>query len=384
MKIAYLGAIPFSDLEIPLIKAFQEKKCDVSFYFYIGGREVHGGCIDIDKVKEVDNILKASIYSEFSMFDKYVCLDNIYIINNYHNQRWHWKSWWIWLKFIKHLKSTKVDIIHIVWPMYDQRYLLYLSGIPTVMTVHDPLPHSGQVSRKREMARYLSFQYSKSLILLSKVYLEEFCRKYKIPKEKVCISKLGSYDCINLFHDDTKPIHGRYILYFGQIQSHKGIEFLLESMLSVHESIPELKCVIAGKGNFYFDISKYEKLDYIEIRNYYVRTNELASLLKWCEFAVVPYRDATQSGVVQTAFSAGVPLIATNVGSLPEAVRHEETGLIVQAGNVEDMSNAIIRLANDKKLLDQLKSNINNKWKPDMSWGKIADQFIHVYNSLKR
>ena len=44
------------------------------------------------------------------------------------------------------------------------------------------------------------------------------------------------------------------------IKKYKGIEYLLESMLSVHKSCPDLKLIVAGSGDFYFDVEKYNLL----------------------------------------------------------------------------------------------------------------------------
>lgn len=70
---------------------------------------------------------------------------------------------------------------------------------------------------------------------------------------------------------------------------------------------------------------------------------QLAGLLNDALFAVCPYKDATQSGVIQTAFSMDCPVIGTDVGALPEAIDNGVTGLIVPPCNSEALAHAIIR-----------------------------------------
>lgn len=84
-----------------------------------------------------------------------------------------------------------------------------------------------------------------------------------------------------------------------------------------------MNLVIAGGGQIYFDFKPYENLNYIKLINEYIPISSLSGLLQNALFAVCPYKDATQSGVVQMAFSANVPLIVTNVGDLPNAVKME-------------------------------------------------------------
>ena len=78
---------------------------------------------------------------------------------------------------------------------------------------------------------------------------------------------------------------------------------------------------MAGGGKFHFDVSEYEALDYIGIRNRFIPDDEMVALIKNCAFMVCPYTDATQSGVIMSAFAFNKPVIATDVGGLPEMVK---------------------------------------------------------------
>ena len=153
-------------------------------------------------------------------------------------------------------------------------------------------------------------------------------------------------------------------------------------MKLVHKKHPNIKVVIAGKGRFHFDIELYRKLCYVEILNRYIPEWEIAQLLHNCLFAVCPYRDATQSGVVQTAFSAGVPLIVTDVGGLPEAVKDGVTGLVIPPNDVNSLKMAIENLIESPDLLKMFKKNIDKIWYPTMNWGPVADKYIQCYEDL--
>lgn len=383
MRIAYLGSLSLSDLEFPLLHSMQKRKdVEIVYYLPVMGKRSAAALININRVKKIDGIIKASEYDEFLQYKDYINLDKVFLINNYHNQRWHWKSWWIWITLLRHIKSQEVDVFHFVWPFANQRKLLYLLKKPRVMTVHDPLPHSSQISHKSEADRLLSFIAADKLILLNKIQIKDFCLKYNINESKIHLSHLGSYDCINFLGKKQEQDASPYILFFGQIQDHKGVDVLLTAMTKVHEAVPTLKCVIAGKGFFSFNIAPFQKLDYIDIRNYFIPIKELAGLLNGCLFAVCPYKDATQSGVVQTAFSAGVPLIVSNVGSLPESVKDGVMGIVVPPCDSDALAVAIVKLAKDKLLQQSFRNNIESNWKKDMSWDKIVDGYVNVYQIL--
>jgi glycosyltransferase involved in cell wall biosynthesis len=150
-------------------------------------------------------------------------------------------------------------------------------------------------------------------------------------------------------------------------------------MKIVHSHYPELMLVIAGGGRFYFDVEPYRRLDYVRIINRYVSVSELSGMLRACEFAVCPYKDATQSGVVQTAFTLGVPMVVTDVGALAGAVEHGKTGIVVRPCDADQLAEGIITLYSDKKKLLAMRKNIMETWMPDMQWGPIAEKYLECY-----
>ena len=162
---------------------------------------------------------------------------------------------------------------------------------------------------------------------------------------------------------------------------YKGVEYLLEAMKTVHARCPELMLVIAGGGRFYFDIEPSKKLDYVKIINHYIGIRELAGMLRACEFGVCPYKDATQSGVVQTAFTLGVPMVVTDVGALADAVAHNKTGIVVRPCDANDLAKAIMDLHSDGEKRDTMRKNIQEEWVKEMGWEPIALDYLKCYKS---
>lgn len=382
MKIIYFGSIATTDCDFPLLRSYLQKGLDVVAYFTLADRNKKAGLICVDEMKKEDIILKASDIEAFKRYESYLNLDKVFVINSYHYRRNQWQSWVLWLKVLIHIYRQKANIIHFVWPPSKQGYCLYLLPLRRVLTVHDPFPHSSGVSTSKEKSRLKAFKKCDKIVLLNKVQLCDFLNTYKIRREKVILNHLGEYDCLRIVHNGNNFSEQNYILYFGQIQSHKGVEFLLDAMIMLHESHPEIKLIVAGNGNYYFDVKPYECLDYIEFRNRYIPVPELATLLQKCLFAVCPYKDATQSGVVQTAFSVNVPLIVTDVGALPEVVKDGIYGIVVPPCDSKAISEAMTNLIESPELLNKFRENINNQWRPTMSWDPIAEKNIEMYKSL--
>ena len=151
-------------------------------------------------------------------------------------------------------------------------------------------------------------------------------------------------------------------------------------MVRVHEAYPDVSLIVAGSGTFHFDISKYETFDYIEFRNRYIPDNELVGLINNSEFLVCPYTDATQSGVIMSAFAFAKPVIATNVGGLPDMLGNGKYGMVVERNNINSLAENIVRLLSDDVLLKLLSDNIKSDYLTGgNSWNMIAADIKNEY-----
>jgi glycosyltransferase involved in cell wall biosynthesis len=173
----------------------------------------------------------------------------------------------------------------------------------------------------------------------------------------------------------------RYILFFGRITAYKGLDYLFPAMKILHKAHKNVKLIAAGYcEKYYFDISEYHDCSYIEIINRFIPDNELAVLIQNALFVVCPYIDATQSGVVMSAFAFNVPVLATNVGGLSEYVEHMKSGYIVTPKNINELAEGMKFLLDHNELLDEQRKYIEEKYKTgDYSWDKITGDLIEIY-----
>ena len=221
--------------------------------------------------------------------------------------------------------------------------------------------------------------YTRKFIVLNKAEVDVFSKEYSVSKRKIFTSHLGYYNILHMYGDVNKKKE-KYILFFGRISPYKGIEYLLKAMEIVHKKHPDVKVIIAGSGKMYFDVSKYENLDYVEIRNRFIELDELADLIRGALFTVCPYIDATQSGVVYSSFALNTPVIATKVGGLPEMIDDGETGIIVPPKDVNALASAILSYLNNSELLKKMNKNIAESAKSgNGSWDIIAEEYISIY-----
>ena len=98
---------------------------------------------------------------------------------------------------------------------------------------------------------------------------------------------------------------------------------------------------------------------------------------------VCPYVDATQSGVIMSAFSLKKPVIATAVGAIPEMLTDHVHGLLVPPRESSSLANAIETLLESPDIIEEMKTNIIHDYSEGIrSWKYIAHEYADIYNEI--
>ena len=145
-----------------------------------------------------------------------------------------------------------------------------------------------------------------------------------------------------------------------------------------------INLVVAGRGDFGFDISDYKKLPYIHFLNDFIPDNELVGLIKGSEFVVCPYTDATQSGVVMSSYTFNKVVVATRTGGLPEMLDDGKLGPIIRPKSIDDIVHTILSLLNEPVKIEQYEKAICEKYSGEKSWGSIVDYNMIVYKKIAK
>ena len=384
MKIAYLGKIQLSDVDLSYLHEAQEM-ADITYFMEVNPRFLTGPAFHIKTIYPKSGLFKATdIYPEFSTLRYFINPDKFYVLNTC-GKLWQIKSFWTHLLLLLFLIRQKFDLIHLVWPPNVYEFILYVLRHKMILTVHDPFPHSGLDTFIVRLRRRFAFRLIPRFVILNKAQRQAFLDFYKLEPSKVTDSQLSCYTYLHTVAPDWTNVGApdSYILFAGKISPYKGLDYLLPAIEKVHESCPDCRLIVAGGGKYHFDISHYKCLDYVDIRNRFIPDSQLVALIKNCAFMVCPYTDATQSGVIMSAYAFYKPVIATNVGGLPEMVRNEHYGLIIKEKDTDILANAIIKLWQHPEKIKTYSDNIRRSYNSgELSWKKIAEDMIQTYNNF--
>ena len=384
LKIAYISGRMFSDVDLSFLMEAKEM-ADIDYYVPIFRKYYKGAAFNIQKPSPKFGIYPViELYPELTPCSRMIDANRFFTVNSYAMHMWDPRNLWLYVKLAWRLR--KYDVIHITdFPQYYEIPLYFLRK-KIVLTVHDPIPHSTEQCNAPLVlkARKWGFRLLNHFIILNSAQKEECVALNHLEKKHIYDSLLGRYDYLRMCEQpNRKGKNGDYFLFFGQIASNKGIDYLLEAMKRVHTQYPNMRLIVAGKGKYPFDITEYQKLDYIEFRNRFIPDDELAELIQGAYCAVCPYKDATQSGVVMSAFAFNKPIIATNVGGLLEQVEHDKYGLIVPPCDVDALANTMIRLLSHPEKLQEYADNIERDYSEGpKSWKEIAKKLNIIYQEI--
>lgn len=380
MKVAYISTPHFADCDIPLIGELQ-KKINLFYFLKVSESTKRLTLIKIESLNKRGGVYPASDFPELAYLANDIELSKTYIVNLPGKHDWSISNLFAIFRMVCFILHLKINIVHLTWPPRYGEFFTYLLRKRIVITMHDPLPHSSEDTWLNRFHRNVCFRLLDNFILLNETQKEEFIKTYHMGAKCVALSHLSTYTNLRNIKPQ-KPDVSNYILFYGGISSHKGIEYLCEAMDEICKKYPDMKLVVAGKGKIYFDLNQYAIYNngHLVLLNRYLDDTELVGLIRSSLFVVCPYVDATQSGVIMSAFALNKPVIATNVGALPTMVKNGQYGTIVPPRDAAALVTAIDTLIGNPKKIKAMTENIEHDYSEGKySWNAIAQGILEVY-----
>ena len=379
-KIAYISITALSDSDLPLISELA-KRCTVDYYLLATNTTRQGTVVNI-QLKDKGGVFPGTMYPELKSLQRWIDLQHVYIVNKPVNHDWAWLNFKVSWQWMKMLKKRNYDIIHVTWPLRYSSFPLYFLHKKMVLTMHDPIPHSSNETFETHIHRWCCHHFTPDFILLNRTQREEFLCRYGIDASRVHQSQLSIYTHLKYTNPAPPMAKSPYILYIGSIMPHKGIEYLCEAMAEVMTDNQDIRAVIAGKGDYYFDKSHYEGNSRFIFINRFITDEEIASFITNCTAVVCPYKDATQSGVIMSAFALNKPVIATRVGALHEMMEDGRHGYLVPPKDSHALAKAIRQIILPG-VTEQMSANIAKDFSSgERSWDKTAKGMAEIYQEI--
>jgi len=218
-------------------------------------------------------------------------------------------------------------------------------------------------------------------IVKSSPYLSRFKEKCEIIPFGVNFQKIEKVN-----EDQTQKIKNKYkdfILFVGRLNYYKGVRYLVRAMKNVNSNL-----VIIGEGQQEnFLRREVERLKIKEKVFFlpFVKTEELISFYKTCKVFVLPsiFKSEAFGIVLIEAMACGAPLISTELGTGTSFVnKNKTTGFVVSPRNEEELSSAINKIIDNKKMAQEMRVNSIERAKELFSLEGMIQKTKKVYENL--
>ncbi|MBL8089646.1 MAG: glycosyltransferase family 4 protein [Anaerolineales bacterium] len=159
----------------------------------------------------------------------------------------------------------------------------------------------------------------------------------------------------------------------GRLVAIKGHDVLIKSIELIKKANENFHILIVGEGKFRQELEQLIQSanvqNFVTLAGYQDRETALA-IINASDIFMMPSRYEGTPVALLEAASLGVPIIASQVGGIPELVTHQQEALLVPPENPSELASAILQLINDKKLASRLATNAKDKAQTQFSLEK--------------
>lgn len=293
---------------------------------------------------------------------------------------------------------VRPDVVHVqghVSPRLEPalvRVSRWLSGPPVVSTVHEVIPYE----RPEEFRAAWSAAYRAvdGLVIHSRFVAGELSREYGWRADASVIAH-GDYSFFRPEHAIDRaaartarglPAGRRLALFFGYVRPYKGLDLLAEAWAAaVGAGLPEdVDLVVAGSvaadAEGHLEVLRSAAGPRLHAFPGYADETAMAEYLAAADVVVAPYRRCYTSGIVPLAFSFGLPVLATAVGSIPEQVRPGRNGLLAPPDDAVALARGLVRLFTECDLGRLGRGAAASA--AALSWDSVARDTVAAYGAV--
>ncbi len=294
-------------------------------------------------------------------------------------------------------RKEKPDLIHAHWILpqgFTAAIISKFLGIPVVVTAH-----AGDVfPLDKPLFRFLSrFSInSAAAVTVNSSYTKAAVEK--IAHKPASVIPMGVD--LKLFSSSTASaaavvrkkysVKGKMVLFVGRLAEKKGVTYLISAMAAVAGQFPNSKLVIVGDGPeraaLQLQVSQLGLSGSVVFAGS-IPNHQLPSYYRAADVFVLPSivdsrGDTEGLGVVLLeAIAAGTPVVASNVGGIPDVILDKKTGLLAPQKDSGELASAVVALLRSKPLSGKLAAAAKKHIATNYSWQKIAGKFKDVFSA---
>lgn len=315
-------------------------------------------------------------------------------------------------RLLRYVTRSSPEWLHILWngklEIFDRTILmLYYKacGKKIALTAHNVngARRDAKDSFLNRVTLRMQYRLCDHIFVHTRKMKEELCHEFHVEEDAVTVIPYPMNHAVpntGLSSAEAKSLLGlrteeRVILFFGKIRPYKGIEQLIAAFKELlADASGKYRLIIAGEPTR--DAQGYLRSlqdaagsigcpDQIMLRAEFIPDADLEVYFKAADVLVLPYKEIFQSGVLILAYSLGLPVVATDVGSFREDIVEGRTGFLCRPNDPADMARAIRKYFASELYgaLDRRREDIQRYGNEVYSWDTVADLTCKGYAAMQ-
>lgn len=266
------------------------------------------------------------------------------------------------------------DVVHVQESVLDDPRLLVAADVRPgryAVTFHDPAPHPGDPvpGLRRRVSERLLLRHAGLIFVHSEVDRGEMRVEFDTQAPIEVVPHGTGTPSITPV--PTEPT----MLFFGRLVAYKGLDVLLDALPQIWETVPDARLVVAGAG----ELAEHPLLSdpRVTVRHEHIREAEVPELFGAARCVVLPYKQASQSGVGSQAKVYGRPMVVSGAGGLPELVA-DGSGRVVEPGDPVSLAVALIDVLSGPGVAESLAQRAAEGGLAS-DWPRVAERSLDAY-----
>lgn len=315
-----------------------------------------------------------------------------------------------YFRLIAYAWNSRPKIFHVLWnyrmEWFDRTVLtLYYKalGKKVVLTAHNVnrARRDGRDSVMNRLSLKIQYRLADQIFVHTEKMKDELVKDYGVAGEAVTVIPYGINNAVpgvELSATEAKHRLGissfeKTMLFFGNLRPSKGVDWLLAAFEQLRARDGYYRLIVAGqpiKGyNNYWErirvtMQRLERSGSLVLRSEFIPDQDIALYFAAADVVILPYTEIFQSGVLFLAYNFGLPVVATDVGSLREDIVEGRTGFICRPNDADSLASAIEKYFESDlfKELDDRKQEIRHYASLRHSWTEVGEITQAVYQRL--
>jgi len=306
-------------------------------------------------------------------------------------------------RILRYLRLHRPQLLHTQLEFADilGTVAAKLLGIPSVSTVHtlDIFPEKKSAWGRMKLRWFLLGKFCDRVIAVSEKTRLHYLQSGGLQPDKV-ITLYNGVDISRFKNTDASqaaktkqalrlPLNSRVIITIAVLREPKGIQFMIEALPAILEQFPDVHYLIVGDGEYSAALT--ELVTALAIKNHVTfagHRTDIPDLLACSDIFVLPtLKDALPTVLIE-ALAAERPIVASDVGGVPEIIENGVNGLLVASGDPSKLAEACLRLLKDNELSRQIvlagSKTVQQRFNIDAQIEQLSRMYEELTSHAKR